>query len=78
MKSSLEKQAALLQEADRSLRETVESLHGWLLAFGGFLERAEAAVGRLSGTPAYPLVIPDVGKVGMCRAGLYVCFSPSC
>jgi hypothetical protein len=76
MQSALEKQAALLHEAVRPLLEVVDSLHGWVLALGGFLERAEAALGRLSRTPDDPLVLPDVGKVGASGAGLYGCFSP--
>jgi hypothetical protein len=33
-------------------------------------------LGRLSRTPADPLVPPDVGKVDMSGEGLHGCFSP--
>ena len=72
----LEKHADFLQEAIRPLHEVVDSLHGWLLALGGFLERAEAALARLSLAPTDPLVLPDAGKVGASRVGLHGCFSP--
>lgn len=58
------------------LREAVDSLHGWLLVLGGFLERAEAALSRLSQAPTDPFVLPDGGKVGASGASLYGCFSP--
>ncbi|KAK1612245.1 hypothetical protein QYE76_035918 [Lolium multiflorum] len=76
MQSALEKQAELLHEVVRPLHEVVDSLHGWMLAIGGFLERAEAMLGRLSQTSADPLVLPNVGKVGASIAGLHGCFSP--
>jgi hypothetical protein len=76
MQSSLEKQAKFFEEAVRPLHETIDSLHSWMLAIGGFLERAEAALGRLSRTPADPVVLPDDGKVGASGAGLHGCFSP--
>lgn len=76
MQSALEKQAALMQEAVRPLLEVVDSLHGWMLALGGFLERAEVALGRLSRTLDDPLVLSDVGKAGASGAGFYGCFSP--
>ncbi|CAA3004222.1 oryzain alpha chain, partial [Olea europaea subsp. europaea] len=63
LQSALEKHADFLQEAIRPLQEVVDSLHGWLLALGGFLERAEAALARLSLAPTDPLVLPDAGKV---------------
>jgi hypothetical protein len=47
-----------------------------MLTIGGFLERAEAALGRPSTTRADPLVLPDDGKVGASGAGLHGCFSP--
>lgn len=47
-----------------------------MLAIGGFLERAEATLGRLSRTPADPLVVPDDDKVGTSGASLHGCFSP--
>jgi hypothetical protein len=58
------------------MMKVVDSLHGWLLAIGGFLERAEAVLGRLYRTRDDPLVLPDVGKVGTSGADLYDCFSP--
>ncbi|XP_047078937.1 putative leucine-rich repeat receptor-like serine/threonine-protein kinase At2g24130 [Lolium rigidum] len=74
--SPLEKQAEFFEVAVHPLHEAVASLHGWMLAIGGFLERAKAVLGRLSRTPADPLVPPDVGKVGTSGAGLHGCFSP--
>ena len=71
----LEKHADFLQEAICPLHEVVDSLHSWLLALGGFLERAEAALARLSLASADPLVLPDAGEVGASRVGLG-CFSP--
>jgi hypothetical protein len=76
MQSSLEKQAKFFEEAVRPLHEAIDSLHSWMLAIGGFLERAEAALDRLSRTPADPVVLPDDGKVGASGAGLHGCFSP--
>ncbi|KAM0841131.1 hypothetical protein ACQ4PT_059220 [Festuca glaucescens] len=76
MQSALDVQAELLRDAVRPLREAVDSLHDWMLAIGGFLERAEAVLGRLSRTPADPLVLPVVDKVDACGAGLHGCFSP--
>jgi hypothetical protein len=72
----MEKQAEFFQEAVRPLQEVVVSLHGWMLAVGGFSERAEAMLGRLSQTPIDPLVPLDVGKVGTSGEGLHGCFSP--
>jgi hypothetical protein len=62
MQSALEKQAEFRQEDVRPLQEVVDSLHNWLLAIGGFLERAEAALVRLSRTPAdlVVVVLPNV------------------
>ena len=76
LQSALEKQADLLQEAVRPLHEDAASLHGWLLAIGGFLEQAEAVLGTLSRAPSDPVVLPVVGKVGVCEAGHFGCFSP--
>jgi hypothetical protein len=76
MRSALEVQAGLIQEAVRPLHEAVDSLHDWMLAIGGFLERAEAVLDRLSRLPADPLVLPVVGKVGATGASLHGCFSP--
>jgi hypothetical protein len=47
-----------------------------MLAIGGFLQRVEVMLGRLSRTSADPLVLLDVGKVDTSGAGLYGCFSP--
>jgi hypothetical protein len=52
LQSALEKQSELLHEVVRPLHEVVDPLHGWMLAIGGFLERAEAMLGRLSRTSA--------------------------
>jgi hypothetical protein len=38
--TALEKQAVLFQMAICPLHEAVDFIHGWLLAFTGFLERA--------------------------------------
>ncbi|KAK1662151.1 hypothetical protein QYE76_050310 [Lolium multiflorum] len=76
MQSAMEKPAEFFQEAVRPLQEAIVSLHGWMLAIGGFLERAEAVLGRLSQTPVDPLVPPNVGKVGTSGEGLHGCFSP--
>jgi hypothetical protein len=46
-----------------------------MLAIGGFLQRVEVMLGRLSRTSADPLVLLDVGKVDTSGAGLYGCFS---
>jgi hypothetical protein len=43
MQSALEKQAEFFQEAVRPLHEVIVFLHGWMLAIGGFLERAGAS-----------------------------------
>jgi signal transduction histidine kinase len=63
MRSALELQAELIQEAVHPLREVVDSLHGWMLEIGGFLEQAEAVLDELSRMPADPLVLPVVGKL---------------
>jgi hypothetical protein len=63
-------------DATQYMMQVVDSLHGWLLAIGDFLERAEAVLGRLSRTRDDSLVLPDVGKVGANGAGLYGCFFP--
>jgi hypothetical protein len=36
MQSALEKQAEVLQEVVRPLHGVVDSLHGWMIAIGGF------------------------------------------
>jgi hypothetical protein len=68
-------QAELFQEAIRPLHEAVNSLHGWMVAIGGFLERAQTMLVRFSQTPANPLVLLFAGKVGASGAGLHGSFS---
>jgi hypothetical protein len=47
-----------------------------MLAIGGFLERAEAVLDRLSRTPADTLVLTVVGKVDVTGVSPHGCFSP--
>lgn len=71
-------------EAVQPLRGVVDSLHGLLLQAGNLLERAEAALSRLSVVPIVekppptspPLSELDVDLVDGGVAELYDCFSP--
>jgi hypothetical protein len=73
-----------LEEAVQPLRDVVDSFHGLMLRFGSFLERAEAALSRLSLSLAelhtapelHPLVMPDVGSTDESGGDLYGSFSP--
>lgn len=73
-----------LVEVIQTLRDVVDSMHGWLLQDGSLLERAEAALGRLSPTTAEvqpppmspPLSELDVNFEDGKDVELYGCFSP--
>jgi hypothetical protein len=65
-----------LEEAVRPLRDALGSLHGLMLQFGSFLERAEAALGRLSLSLTALHIIPDVGFAEDNGEDLYGSLSP--
>jgi hypothetical protein len=65
-----------LEEAVRPLRDALGSLHGLMLQFGSFLERAEAALGRLSLSLTALHILPDVGFAEDSGEDLYGSLSP--
>jgi hypothetical protein len=65
-----------LEEAVQPLRDALGSLHGLMLQFGSFLERAEAALGRLSLSLTALHILPDVGFVEENGEDLYGSLSP--
>ena len=64
-----------VEEAIKPLREVADSLQGWLVRVGSFLERAEAALQRFPVAPA-PMVESVVGFVDEADAELFGSFSP--
>jgi hypothetical protein len=74
-----------LEETVQPLRDVIDSMQGWMLQIGSFLERAEATLGRLFLTPPVlqtapklrPLVVPDVGFADGSGADLFGRLSPT-
>ena len=64
-----------VEEAIKPLREVADSLQGWLVRVGSFLERAEAALQRFPVAPA-PMVESVVGFVDEADVELFGSFSP--
>lgn len=64
-----------MEEAIKPLREVADSLQGWVVRIGSFLERAEAALQRLPLAQA-PVVESSVGFMDEAGAELFGSFSP--
>ena len=73
-----------LEKTVQPLRDVVDSMQGWMLRMGNFLERAEAVLSGLSQVSPMlqtapmqrPLVVPDVNLEDENEDGLHGRFSP--
>ncbi|XBI96188.1 hypothetical protein VPH35_032508 [Triticum aestivum] len=73
-----------LEETVQPLRDVIDSMKGWMLQMGNFLERAEAVLsGLLQVSPVlqtapmqHPLIVPDVNLEDENGDGLHGRFSP--